>query len=191
MHASFHEVSHLMPEVFGEILLRVYTKDIRSVISRASSPFPSLTFRLPANSYFGLIQAGYRSLLKSMPLQPDPTTPEKPTTDVPLDSPSPHTNADTTTTTEDEPSTPRAPFSRVSSRGYGSLALGNGASGGDDSPFADNEFMTVNKRFPFTPASPSRSGGGGGVLALSIGKRLRTENESELLGGEVKKAKSK
>ncbi|EIM85360.1 HD-domain/PDEase-like protein [Stereum hirsutum FP-91666 SS1] len=167
MHASFHEVSHLMPEVFGEVLLRVYTKDIR---------------------YFGLIQAGYRSLLRSMPSQPDPTTPEKPTAHAPFDSPSTPTNA---ATAEDAPSTPKAPFSRVSSRGYGSLGLGTGASGVDDSPFADNEFMTVSKRFPLAPASPSRSGGGGGVLALSIGKRQRAEGDSEVSGAELKKSKSK
>lgn len=126
-----------------------------------------------------------------MPSQPDPTTPEKPTAHAPFDSPSTPTNGDTSTTAEDVPSTPKAPFSRVSSRGYGSLGLGTGASGVDDSPFADNEFMTVSKRFPLAPASPSRSGGGGGVLALSIGKRQRAEGDSEVSGAELKKSKSK
>lgn len=88
----------------------------------------------PKSSYFGLIQAGYRSLLKSMPSQPDPTRPENPTTHVPFDSPSTPTNADTSTTVEEYvPNTPKAPLSHVSSRGYGSLGLGTGASGVDDS----------------------------------------------------------
>jgi len=49
------DLSILMPAVFGEVLLRVYTRDVR---------------------YFGIIQAGYREVLKALPDRVSPSLPE-------------------------------------------------------------------------------------------------------------------
>lgn len=59
------DISSLMPATFGEVLLRIYTRDVR---------------------FFGLIQHGYRLVLQDLPLSPEgelstssPTRPSTPT----------------------------------------------------------------------------------------------------------------
>lgn len=115
--AKKEDISLLMPEVFGEVLLRVYTRDDR---------------------FFGIIQAGYNTLLKALgggpsedPLQSPPRSPTPPVF------PAPST-----------PPRKTRPLSRVHSAGARLLSLGTTPT--------PNTFMAVTKDFQGRAASPTR-----------------------------------
>ncbi|KAF8954102.1 hypothetical protein BDZ97DRAFT_1928819 [Flammula alnicola] len=122
------DYSNLMPQYFAEDLIRVYTKK---------------------PEFFGLVQAGYRSILASMQdrtqhddldnlvvpsINLDPMAPTPPATEA--------------------PSTPRL-HSRNASF---SFTAGGGGNGSAATPFSNNSFTTVSPSF--APASPTRAGRG-------------------------------
>ncbi|KAI0254175.1 hypothetical protein BJV78DRAFT_1185914 [Lactifluus subvellereus] len=112
-HAQRGDLSLLKPATFAEILLRVYTKDVR---------------------FFGIVQAGYRSLLARVVTVPEPTS---------IDVRSSESDGVT-----ERPRTPRT-FSRISRTGDGSE---NG------SPYL-NRFTTVGLSYGKSlvpPTSPTR-----------------------------------
>jgi hypothetical protein len=123
--------SNLMPQYFAEHVLRIYTKK---------------------TNHFGLVQAGYRVVLATMP--------EKcPELDVEV--PPIVTDAPTPPATE-APTTPKA-HSRTTS-----LAMLGSGSG--TTPFANNTFTTVPKTF--VPGSPSQS-----TKRVKGNKRTRNDEE--------------
>ncbi|KAI0002899.1 hypothetical protein BJV74DRAFT_813935 [Russula compacta] len=120
-HARRGDLSLLMPKQFGEILLRVYTKDVR---------------------FFGVVQAGYRSLLARTIQLPEPTSIDVPASD-----------------SDGVPERPRTPrtFSRVSSFNK-SFSAEPGDSGESGSPYL-NQFTTVAKGYGKSlvhPTSPTK-----------------------------------
>ena len=65
VHANEDDISVTLPRSFGELLLRVFTREGRYV---AWPSLPSLPTRLRTNTralrFFGLVQLGYREVLK-------------------------------------------------------------------------------------------------------------------------------
>ncbi|KAI0269351.1 hypothetical protein BC834DRAFT_865983 [Gloeopeniophorella convolvens] len=121
-HARRGDLSLLMPASFAEVLLRVYTKDVR---------------------FFGIVQAGYRSLLARTTREPEPTS-----TDV--------VGSESDGVAE-RARTPRT-FERVSSFNK-SFSAGGADSSDGASPFL-NQFTTVGKSYGkglAHPTSPTRS----------------------------------
>ncbi|KAI0062281.1 HD-domain/PDEase-like protein [Artomyces pyxidatus] len=106
------DLSTLMPATFGEVLLRVYTKDIR---------------------FFGIVQAGYRSLIARVATQdPDP---DEPSTDFfALSQSPPVTDTD-----------PQQPLSKVGS--FKKTKSISAAAGGDNDDSFINKFTTVPKTY--------------------------------------------
>lgn len=117
-YARRGDLSLLMPAHFAEVLLRVYTKDVR---------------------FFGIVQAGYRSLLARTAEESEPTC---------IDVQGSESDG-----IPERSRTPRT-FSRVSSFNK-SFSVGPGDSGEDTSPFL-NQFTTVSKGYGKCLASPSR-----------------------------------
>lgn len=124
-----------MPAVFAEVLLRVYTRDVRYVGIALLDAF-ILNIRC---RFFGVIQAGYRQILQTMPVEEEagPSSVTPPATEAPT-TPRPHSRNPSlgilpgTTTRENTPKTGGTPsFSRE-----------------------DNEFMTVSR--DHGPTSPTR-----------------------------------
>jgi len=115
------DLSLLMPNQFGEILLRVYTKDVR---------------------FFGIVQAGYRSLLGNYTQSSGPTTIDVQVSD--------------SDGVPERPHTPRT-LSRVSSLTK-SFSVEPGDSGESGSPYL-NQFTTVGKAYGKSlvhPISPTK-----------------------------------
>jgi len=116
--AEWGDISLLMPASFAEVLLRVYTRDVR---------------------YFGVIQAGYRRVLQTMPV---------------LDAVGLST---VTPPATEPPSTPRS-HSRNPSLGTvaGTMSRGNTPKAAA-TPFArpNNVYTTVSMNH--SPASPTRN----------------------------------
>ncbi|KAF8271686.1 hypothetical protein EI94DRAFT_1872018, partial [Lactarius quietus] len=112
------DLSLLMPAHFAEVLLRVYTKDVR---------------------FFGIVQAGYRSLLARTAKESEPTC---------IDVQGSESDG-----IPERSRTPRT-YSRVSSFNK-SFSVGPGDNGEDTSPFL-NQFTTVSKGYGKFLASPSK-----------------------------------
>jgi len=115
------DLSLLMPNQFAEILLRVYTKDVR---------------------FFGIVQAGYRSLLENYMQSSRPTSIDVQVSD-----------------SDGVPERPRTPttLSRVSSLTK-SFSVEPGDSGESGSPY-HNQFTTVRKAYGKSlvhPTSPTK-----------------------------------
>ncbi|KAI0303038.1 hypothetical protein BC826DRAFT_982978 [Russula brevipes] len=115
------DLSLLMPNQFAEILLRVYTKDVR---------------------FFGIVQAGYRSLLENYMQSSGPTSIDVQVSD-----------------SDGVPERPRTPttLSRVSSLTK-SFSVEPGDSGESGSPY-HNQFTTVAKAYGKSlvhPTSPTK-----------------------------------
>lgn len=141
MKAHLDEISLLMPESFGEVLLRIYTREARYMLILIQ--FQLLTEATSLHSFFGLIQAGYCALLAEIPepLRPDPPF---------------HTEhrALTPPTTEG-PTTPRAASLSLSSiPGTSSRVSGEGTGGKGVTPLSQNKFMAVPPNF--RPVSPTQ-----------------------------------
>jgi len=117
-YAKRGDLSLLMPANFAEVLLRVYTKDVR---------------------FFGIVQAGYRSLLARTAKESEPTC---------IDVQGSESDG-----IPERSRTPRT-YSRVSSFNK-SFSVGPGDSGEDASPFL-NQFTTVSKGYGKSLASPSK-----------------------------------
>jgi len=120
-HAQRGDLSLLMPKEFAEVLLRVYTKDVR---------------------FFGIVQAGYRELLRRITQMTEPTS-----IDV--------QGSDSDGIIE-RPRTPST-FSRVSSFNK-SFSAELGESSENGSPLL-NRFTTVKKSYGKSlihPTSPSK-----------------------------------
>ncbi|TDL18439.1 HD-domain/PDEase-like protein [Rickenella mellea] len=116
------DVSQLMPKCFGEVLLRIFTRDVR---------------------YFGIIQAGYRAVLRSLPddLDDNPRPPTPPLTE------------------SEQPATPGRDSRRGSvtehlSQLSSSHPKAGGSTGSRASPFWNNSFTQVPKNY--VPPSPSQ-----------------------------------
>ncbi len=125
-----------MPAHFAEVLLRVYTKDVRFVDYPNSMTGLLIELR---HSFFGIVQAGYRSLLARVAKESEPTSIDVQGSE-----------------SDDIPERPRTPrtFSRVSSFNK-SFSVGAGNSGEDTSPFL-NQFTTVGKSYGKSLASPTK-----------------------------------
>lgn len=129
-----------MPEQFGEVLLRVYTKDVRFV-PHLISCLDELFYR--HYRFFGIVQAGYRSLMQSMTAQSEPTS-----IDV---------HGSESEGLIERRRTPRT-ASRVSSFNK-SFSVESGDGGDNESPFL-NQFTTVGKGYGKSlahPTSPSKT----------------------------------
>ncbi|KAI0285127.1 hypothetical protein BGY98DRAFT_947337 [Russula aff. rugulosa BPL654] len=116
------DLSLLMPNKFGEVLLRVYTKDVR---------------------FFGIVQAGYRSLVERMSALSEPTS---------IDVQGSESDG-----IIERPRTPRT-ASRVSSFNK-SFSVESGDGGENESPFL-NQFTTVGRGYGKSlahPSSPSKT----------------------------------
>ncbi|KAF8505416.1 HD-domain/PDEase-like protein [Russula emetica] len=123
-HVQRGDLSLLMPNQFGEVLLRVYTKDVRH------------------SRFFGIVQAGYRSLMQCMTALSEPTS---------IDVQDSESDG-----IIERPRTPRT-ASRVSSFNK-SFNVESGDSGENESPFL-NQFTTVGKGYGKSlahPTSPSK-----------------------------------
>lgn len=141
-HAQRGDLSLLMPKQFGEVLLRVYTKDVR---------------------FFGIVQAGYRSLMQCMTTLSEPTSIE--------------VQGSESDGIIERPRTPRT-ASRVSSFNK-SFSLDSGDGGENESPFL-NQFTTVGRGYGKSlahPASPSKTLGPGPVSASVPGSALERLSE--------------
>lgn len=116
-----------MPAHFAEVLLRVYTKDVRLVDSPNSVIGLINELR---HRFFGIVQAGYRSLLARTAKESEPTSIDVQGSE-----------------SDGIPERSRTPktFSRVSSFNK-SFSVGAGESGEDTSPFL-NQFTTVSKGY--------------------------------------------
>jgi len=132
------DLSLLMPNQFGEVLLRVYTKDVRFVLHPSS-----LDVLFSRHSrFFGIVQAGYRSLMQRMTAQSDPSI------DV---------QGSESDGIIERPRTPRT-ASRVSSFNK-SFSVEPGDSDENESPFL-NQFTTVGRGYGKSlahPTSPSKT----------------------------------
>lgn len=126
----------LMPAHFAEVLLRVYTKDVRFVYS---PKFVTDLLTKLRYSFFGIVQAGYRSLLGRTAKESEPTC---------IDVQGSESDG-----IPERSRTPRT-YSRVSSFNK-SFSVGPGDSGDDASPFL-NQFTTVSKGYGKSLASPSK-----------------------------------
>jgi len=128
-----------MPNQFGEVLLRVYTKDFRFVLHLIGS----LDVLFSRHSrFFGIVQAGYRSLMERMSAQSEPTS---------IDVQGSESDG-----IIERPRTPRT-ASRVSSFNK-SFSLDSGDGGENESPFL-NQFTTVGRGYGKSlapPTSPSK-----------------------------------
>lgn len=121
-----------MPEHFGEVLLRVYTKDVRFV--------PHLIRRCITNRhsrFLGIVQSGYRALMRRI-------TKSEPTS---IDIQSSKSDG-----IPERPRTPRT-ASRVSSFNK-SFSVGSGDGDENGSPFL-NQFTTVGKSYGKSLARPT------------------------------------
>jgi hypothetical protein len=125
-----------MPAHFAEVLLRVYTKDFRFVYS---PKFVTDLITELRYSFFGRVQAGYRSLLARIAKESEPTC---------IDVQGSESDG-----IPERSRTPRT-YSRVSSFNK-SFSVGPGDSGEDASPFL-NQFTTVSKGYGKSLASPSK-----------------------------------
>lgn len=144
-HAQRGDLSLLMPNHFGEVLLRVYTKDVR---------------------FFGIVQAGYRSLMQSM-IVSEPTS---------IDVQGSESDG-----MIERPRTPRT-ASRVSSFNK-SFSVESGDGGENESPFL-NQFTTVGRGYGKSlahPTSPSKILGPGPVSAPVPGLALEPLLEDDYL----------
>ncbi|KAF8812642.1 HD-domain/PDEase-like protein [Phlegmacium glaucopus] len=135
------DYSGMTPQWFGEDLLRVYTKKPQ---------------------FFGLVQAGYRAVLATMPNEFDLTRPETSAIPDPM--------APTPPSTETEaPSTPKADgHSRNSSFTFSSAPLS-----ATTTPFSNNSFTTVPPSF--APSSPPRNSK---KRRSATGKRLHEDSKT-------------
>jgi hypothetical protein len=128
-----------MPEQFGEVLLRVYTKEFRFVLLL----IVCLDVLFSRHSrFFGIVQAGYRSLMQRMTAQSEPTS---------IDVQGSESDG-----IIERPRTPRT-VSRVSSFNK-SFSVESGDGGENESPFI-NQFTTVGRGYGKSlahPFSPSR-----------------------------------
>jgi hypothetical protein len=127
-----------MPKHFGEVLLRVYTKEFRFVLLL----IVCLDVLFSRHSrFFGIVQAGYRSLMQRM-AQSEPTS---------IDVQGSESDG-----IIERPRTPRT-VSRVSSFNK-SFSVESGDGGENESPFL-NQFTTVNRGYGKSlahPTSPSK-----------------------------------
>jgi hypothetical protein len=128
-----------MPQQFAEVLLRVYTKDVRYVLHLLC-----YTKRITQkhSRLFGIVQAGYRELLTRVTKMSEPTSIDVQGSD--SDGPI------------ERPRTPRT-FSRVSSFNK-SFNAESGENGENGSPFF-NQFTTVSKGYGKSlvhPISPTK-----------------------------------
>jgi hypothetical protein len=131
-----------MPKEFAEVLLRVYTKDVRYVHHLTK---PSRRINHRHSRFFGIVQAGYRELLHRITQMTEPTS-----IDV---------QASDSDGKIERPRTPRT-FSRVSSFNKSfSAELGESKlSSENGSPFL-NQFTTVSKNYGKSlihPTSPMK-----------------------------------
>lgn len=144
-----------MPKQFGEVLLRVYTKDVRFVLHLLGCL--DVLFRRYSR-FFGIVQAGYRSLMQRMLAQSEPTSID--VQDFGSDD------------IIERPRTPRT-ASRVSSFNM-SFSVESGDGGENESPFL-NQFTTVGRGYGKSlahPTSPSKTLGPGPVSAPVPGLAL-------------------
>lgn len=153
-----------MPAHFAEVLLRVYTKDVRFVDS------PNFVTDLMAelcHSFFGIVQAGYRSLLGRITKESEPTC---------IDVQGSESDG-----IPERSRTPRT-FSRVSSFNK-SFSVGPGDSGEDTSPFL-NQFTTVRRGYGKSLASPTKIFAprpvSAQVATLDLGKEQTEERAIEV-----------
>ncbi|OCH87676.1 HD-domain/PDEase-like protein [Obba rivulosa] len=153
--AELADISLLMPAAFGEVLLRIYTRDSR---------------------FFGLIQAGYREVLAKMPSEP--TTHPQPQTQLPayrevtppMQS---HTPPDSET-----PMTPRAQtrsLSTIPEAPDAAVPSVPGSAHVQATPFRDNSFMSVGLNHK-GPPSPGKTRPPDSMKGKK-GKRLRESVE--------------
>ena len=153
-----------MPKQFGEVLLRVYTKDFRFVLLLIGS----LDILFTRHSrFFGIVQAGYRSLMQRMTAQSEPTS-----IDV---------QGSESDSIIERPRTPRT-ASRVSSFNK-SFSVESGDGGENESPFL-NQFTTVGRGYgksPAHPTSPSKILGPRPVSAAVPGLALEPLLEEDRL----------
>ena len=124
-----------MPKQFGEVLLRVYTKDFRFVLL-LTGRLDVLFTRHPR--FFGIVQAGYRSLIEWLTAQSESTT---------IDVQGSESDG-----IIERPRTPRT-ASRVSSFNK-SFSVESGDGGENESPFL-NQFTTVGRGYGKSPAHPT------------------------------------
>ena len=163
-HVQRGDLSLLMPEQFGEVLLRVYTKDVRFVLHVIDCP--DVLFRRHSR-FFGIVQAGYRSLIQHMTAQSEPTS---------IDVQGSESDG-----IIERPRTPRI-ASRVSSFNK-SFSVESGDGGENESPFL-NQFTTVGKGYGKSlahPTSPSKILGPGPVSAPVPGLALERLSEEDHL----------
>jgi hypothetical protein len=134
------DLSLLMPNKFGEVLLRVYTKDVRYVLHFIGC----LEVLFSGHSrFFGIVQAGYRSLVERMSALSEPTS---------IDVQGSESDG-----IIERPRTPRT-ASRVSSFNK-SFSVESGDGGENESPFL-NQFTTVGRGYGKSlahPSSPSKT----------------------------------
>jgi len=162
--ADHSDISLLMPPTFGEALLRVYTRDTR---------------------FYGLVQAGYRELLKTIP-DPQRPAPDSQATEDPdpfADEPEVLLMGPSLTPpTTEEPSTPprkQRSFSRVKSA--------PGVFGPrEKTPFTNNTFMQVPKNYK--PVSPTGELRGAKRAGSVTGKRKERESGDESPSASARKA---
>lgn len=155
-----------MPEQFGEVLLRVYTKDVRFVLHLIGCLDVLFSGR---SRFFGIVQAGYRSLMQRMAAQSEPIS---------IDVQGSESDG-----IIERPRTPRT-ASRVSSfNKCFSVESGDGSE--NESPFL-NQFTTVGKGYGKSlahPTSPSRMLGLGPVNApvpgLALGPLLEEDHSMD------------
>ncbi|KAF9558393.1 HD-domain/PDEase-like protein [Agrocybe pediades] len=137
--------SNLIPAHFAEGLLRVYTKKTK---------------------YFGIVQAGYRDILRNLEKRLSTEEPVEGMT--PLDPMAP------TPPASEPPTTPKA-HSR-------NLSFTFAAAGNKTTPFSDNSFTTVSPSF--APASPTQ-----GSRKVTRRKRSRDEASTSVQDAPSKKRK--
>ncbi|KAF8164734.1 hypothetical protein B0H34DRAFT_686383 [Crassisporium funariophilum] len=163
--AQSGDYSGVMPQYFAEDLLRVYTKK---------------------SQFFGLVQAGYRAILASMPDQLEASPPPETLAASGVVGPTPPAT--------EAPSTPTQTHSRT---GSFTLLTGGGISasaGGEviNTPFSNNSFTTVPPSF--APRSPSQGSRKlrrheSGSSLKRLREELETGSESGYVDGGGKKKK--
>lgn len=129
------DLSLLMPNQFGEVLLRVYTKDFRFVLLLIGCLDVLFTRH---SRFFGIVQAGYRSLVQQMSVESEPTS---------IDVQGSESDG-----IIERPRTPRT-ASRVSSFNK-SFSVESGDGCENESPFL-NQFTTVGRGYGKSPAHPT------------------------------------
>ncbi|EMD31788.1 hypothetical protein CERSUDRAFT_119364 [Gelatoporia subvermispora B] len=159
--AVLADISLLMPASFGEVLLRIYTRDSR---------------------FFGLIQAGYREVLAKMPGEPAPAhpdpqreaTPPLPSL-TPPDSEAPMTPRTQTRSLSSIPEAPEVtPLGMPTSLTAPSSARGPGTPG----QFTNNPFTSVGLNHKGPPPSTSKARPPNSVKGRAS-KRTREKADAE------------